>query len=67
MFTARTFWPGREVRIAYNYNVNRFPTLSARVVRFEARPVRDCGEDHRDVYPDLGRDDEIAMITLELG
>jgi hypothetical protein len=34
-FTARVYYPGRRVRIAYNYNLALHPTLMATVKRFE--------------------------------
>jgi hypothetical protein len=35
-FTARTFYPGRRlVRIAYNYNVAKLPSLIAQVISFD--------------------------------
>jgi hypothetical protein len=64
-FTARVFYPGRVVRIAFNFNVKRFPSLLAKVARFDV--TRAC--DHPElveVYPELLPDDEIALIALLL-
>jgi hypothetical protein len=40
-FTERAFYPGRWVRIAYNYNITKNSSLLARVMRFEVAPARD--------------------------
>ena|SRR5712691_1256635 len=64
-YTARVFYPGRVVRIAYNYDVKRFPTLLARVISFNLAPARDHPE-RREVWPDLLDGDEIALIKLAI-
>jgi hypothetical protein len=62
MFTTRTFWPGRSVRIVYQYR-NATPTLMAEVTRFDV----DRAANHpfmTEIYPDLAPSDEIALIHL---
>ena len=60
-FTARVFYPGRVVRIAYNYRIALYPTLLARVVSFDVAPPRDHPA-LREVWPGLLDGDEIALI-----
>src|SRR6266851_5286347 len=64
-FTARTFYPGRWVRIAYNYDVKRCPSLLATVISFDVAPA---GEYPKliEVYPTLLPDDELALIKLAI-
>ncbi len=64
-FTARTFYPGRWVRIAYNYDVKRCPSLIAQVISFDVAPARDHPE-LIEVYPTLLPDDELALIKLAI-
>jgi hypothetical protein len=64
VFTERTFYPGRRVRIKYQYN-NGAPELAAMVRLFECRLARD-GPDLSAVYPGLKPDDEIALIHLQI-
>ena len=64
MFTERTFYPGRRVRIKYQYN-NNAPELAATVRRFEWALACD-GPDLSTVYPSLKPDDEIALIHLQI-
>jgi hypothetical protein len=68
-FVERIFYPGRLVRIAYNYDINRYPTLLARVLDFDVA----AAADHPDamqallsVYPSMQPSDEIALIGLAL-
>jgi hypothetical protein len=64
-FAAHTFYPGRWVRIAYNFDVKRFPSLLARVISFDVAPARD----HPaliEVYPTLLPDDELVLIALAI-
>src|SRR5436305_12848880 len=63
-FTRRAFYPGREVRLAYSYNINRHPARLARVVSFELRRACDC-PDLSTAYPDIAATDELAVIELE--
>lgn len=62
-FVARTFAPGRLVRLSYNYDLARYPRLVARIADFEVRIARDHPE-LLDVYPELRPDDELALIHL---
>ena len=64
-FTARVFYPGRLVRIAYNYDLKRFPTLLARVIGFDVAPAREHPE-LREIWPGLLDGDEIALIKLAI-
>jgi hypothetical protein len=64
-FTARTFYPGRAVRIAYRYDWQRFPSLAAEVVAFRVIRARDA-PDQSDCYADILPDDEIAEIFLRI-
>jgi hypothetical protein len=62
-FTERTFYPGRLVRIAYNYQLGRFPFLLARVTRFEISAASDYPAILA-VHPFLDPSEEIAVIGL---
>jgi hypothetical protein len=64
-FTKHAFYPGRFVRLAYNYDIKRFPSMLAIVRSFELAPARDHRA-LREVYPDLRDDDELALITLDV-
>ena len=64
-FTMRAFYPGRWVRIAYNYDLARYPHLLARVVAFSVAPAREHPE-LATLYKGLGPDDEIALISLAI-
>jgi hypothetical protein len=64
-FTERAFYPGRWVRIAYSYNINKFPSVLARVTGFAVAPARDHPA-MREVYPQLGDADELALIHLDV-
>jgi hypothetical protein len=64
-FTERAFYVGRWVRLAYNYDINKYPSLIARVTGFELAPAHDHPA-MRDVYPDLGDDDELALIHIDV-
>ena len=64
MFTERTFYPGRRVRLACQYSM-RGLVLSAMVHRFE-RVLAGNMPDLSDVYPDLKPNDELALIHLEI-
>jgi hypothetical protein len=64
-FTKHAFYPGRCVRLAYNYDVKRHPSMLAIVRSFELAPARDHPA-LRDVYPKLRDDDELALITLDV-
>lgn len=63
-FTARTFYPGRLVRIAYTYNIWRTGWLDAVVERFETRPAAECPAGDR--YEDMKPDARMALIHLRL-
>jgi hypothetical protein len=67
-FTKRVYFPGRWVRIAYNYDVRRSPSLVAQVIRFDVALAGDHPEAEalRSVYPDLPDDAEIAAIALSI-
>jgi hypothetical protein len=68
-FTKRTYYPGRFVRLAYNYDVKRYPSMLAIVRSFELGTAGDIGDHHPaiyDAYPDLEPDDELALITLDM-
>jgi hypothetical protein len=69
-FTKRTYYPGRFVRLAYNYDIKRYPSLIARIVTFEVLRVDQLrASEHIDLtrhYPDLRAPDEIALITLDV-
>ena len=59
------FYPGRWVRIAYNYNINRNPSLIARVTRFDLASARDHPAMF-DIYKSLRDYDELALISLDV-
>jgi hypothetical protein len=65
-YTIRVFYPGRAVRIGFNYNLARFPVLNATVVSFTVEPAR-AHPAMLDLYPQLQPDDEIALIKLAIG
>lgn len=69
-FLATTYYPGRYVRLAYSYDVNKYPTRLARVVSFEVLRVEQLrASEHmllQTVYRDLVGSDEIALITIAL-
>jgi hypothetical protein len=74
-FTKHTYYPGRFVRLAYNYDVKRYPSMLAIVRSFEVVRAKDArslwitNESATaifDVYPDLEPDDELALITLDM-
>src|SRR5271163_664358 len=62
-WTARVFYPGRVVRIAFNYDLRRYGSLLARVIAFDVAPARDHPELVA-IYPAMLPDDEIALIEL---
>jgi len=64
-FNARVFCPGRRVRIAYNYNLNLYPSLIATVTRFEVASAS-AHPEMLDFYQDLQPNDEIALIHLRV-
>lgn len=64
-FNPNVFSVGRDVRIAYNYNVSRFPTIDATVVSFEAIPASRCPE-LLSLCPDMAPDEQIAAIHLSI-
>jgi hypothetical protein len=67
-FTARAFYPGRWVRLAYNYNVAKMPSLIAKVTSFDV--TRACDLESAvyyallQIYPQIVPDSELALITL---
>jgi hypothetical protein len=67
-FTARVFYPGRVVRIAYNFNIKKTPSLLAMVISFSIAPARSLNEHPEliEVWPTLLPDDEIALIKLAI-
>jgi hypothetical protein len=65
-FTIATFYPGRVVRLAYNFNVKKHPSRLALVRAFDVLPAASVGIDLSSHYPDLSPTDEIAMISVEL-
>jgi hypothetical protein len=69
-FTRHAFYPGRFVRLAYNYDIKRYPSLIARIVTFEVLRVEQLrASEHIDLtrhYPDLRASDEIALIALDV-
>jgi hypothetical protein len=64
-FTARVYYPGRRVRIAYNYNLALHPTLMATVKRFEVA-LASVHPEMLDFYQGLRPSDEIALIHLQV-
>jgi hypothetical protein len=64
-FTARVYYPGRRVRIAYNYNLALHPTLMATVKRFEVA-LASVHPEMFDFYQGLRPSDEIALIHLQV-
>ena len=64
-FTARTFYPGRWVRIAYNYDVKRCPSLLATVISFDVAPAGEYPK-MLEIFPNMLLDDELALITLAI-
>jgi hypothetical protein len=64
MFTERTFYPGRRVRLTCQYSM-RGLILSATVKRFQ-RALASDRPDLLDVYPDLKPDAEMALIHLDV-
>lgn len=69
-FLATTYYPGRFVRLAYSYDVYKYPTRLARVVSFELLRVEQLRPDEiaglQTLYRDLVGSDEIALITIAL-
>jgi hypothetical protein len=77
-FTERAFYAERWVRIAYNYNIDKNPSLLAVVTRFVALPAfahfvdlpldeaRAKFEALREVYPELTPETELAAIHLDV-
>ncbi len=67
-FTVRAFYPGRWVRIAYNFNVAKLPSLIARVTSFELVAARDVEGwiELKTIYPKLDPGAEIALIELAI-
>jgi len=70
-FTQRAFYPGRWVRLAYNFNVAKTPSLIAKVTSFEVVAARDAlgWVELISIYPQLmiaDPDTEIALITLAI-
>ena len=64
-FTEGAFYVGRWVRIAYNYNINKYPSLIARVTGFAVAPARDHPAMF-ELYRDLQPDDELALVHLDV-
>jgi hypothetical protein len=64
-FTERVFYPGRLVRVAYNYNIARNPSLLGWVRSFDVHLAENYPE-LRELYPELRDDDEIAAISIAL-
>jgi hypothetical protein len=64
-FNAGVFYPGRQVRIAYNYNLNLCPSLPATVTRFEVA-LATAHPEMLDFYEGLRPTDEIALIHLNV-
>lgn len=62
-FTQRVYYPGRWIKIAYNYNITKNPTLLACVIKFDLAPARDYPAMLK-LYPDLKPDAELALIKL---
>lgn len=67
-FTRGAFWPGRIVRLAYNYNIKINPSRLARVVAFNVATAGDIGKaiDLASDYGELDPATEIALIELTL-
>jgi hypothetical protein len=68
-FTARAFWPGRRIVIAYRYDhaKARLSHLDAVVRSFEVQPAAGAlFDDMREVYPDMREGDEVALIGLDV-
>jgi hypothetical protein len=67
-FTIRTFYPGRQVRLAYTYNITHSISHLVKIASFEIVPARRLWErvPLLDVYPDLLPGDEIAMIGVAM-
>src|SRR5690349_7701024 len=65
-FIKSTFYPGRIVRLAYNYNIKAFPSRLAVVRAFDVLPAASVRIELLSDYPDLTSTDEIALIRLEL-
>jgi len=65
-FTSRTLWPGRRVRLAYTYDVKRYPSLIALVEKLDIEFANMYLEKLRAFYPDLQPSDEIALIHLQV-
>jgi len=64
-FTNRVYYPGRRVRVAYNYDIGRYPFLTATVTQFYAQPARSC-PDLMEIDPTLSADEMIAAIHLNV-
>jgi hypothetical protein len=64
-FTERAFYPDRWVRIAFNYNIDKNPSLLAMVTRFAVEPARNHPAMF-ELYPDMAPDTELALITLDV-
>ena len=69
-FTVRAFYPGRWVRLAYNFNVAKTPSLIAKVTSFEVVRARDLHfRDHFDltaIYPRLADDPDAEIASIGL-
>jgi hypothetical protein len=68
-FTEGVFYVGRIARLAYNYNLKRYPSRLAKVEAFEIARVGDPildGIDLASHYGELAPGTEIAMIRLRL-
>ena len=67
-FTTETFYTGRTIRLAYNYNLNRFPSRLARItdVNILRAGSLDRYTSLQRSYPDLTPEDEIICIGLDL-
>src|SRR5438874_13047801 len=66
-FTRNTYYAGRTVRLAYNYNVHKFPSRLARVIAFDVMAAGQVAiDDLSPYYPNLDPLDEIALIRLDI-
>jgi hypothetical protein len=64
-FTDRVFYPGRPVRIAYNYRLAVTPVLFAVVTRFEVARMRDYPQ-LAAIWPEAAPEAELALIHLHV-
>lgn len=64
-FTERVYYSGRRVKLAYNYDIGRFPYLTATVTCFAQQPARLCPQ-LMELDPTLDPDEPIAAIYLQI-